>query len=495
MTAEPYEELEDAISSAAEDSGLTLGDPLELKHGEAIHLNKRGEPAFLNQTYFADRFAVNSGVIYEPDEHAFFLYDPSTGLWTLESDEKIMLRIGQDIQEYLSRNKLDFLLKARSAAMLRQILSLVRGFAERRNVFDPAKRRFIHCGNGVLIHDGEKWIKRPFSAEFYSRNRTSIHYDPSAGCPRFLKELLAPAMSPEDVELMRIYAGQCLIGYNMSQMFLMLTGTPGGGKSTLVNVIEGLIGRFNCTELRLEHMTERFELQRLIGKTLLTAKDVKSHFMNSPGAYKLKALTGNDTMTAEFKGGNGGKDITGVFNAIITSNTTLRVSLDGDSGAWRRRMLWIKYDSEAPKEKIADFDKLLLRDEGSGILNWALSGAETLLNNGGIITRTAEQTARIDNLLLESDSVGAFVSRCIHREDRADITIAEIMVEYQRYCDALGWEPVTDRQFQRVLPDQMLSYHRAVKRNDINRNGKNQKGYSGFCLIPVSDAPDDPDYV
>jgi phage/plasmid-associated DNA primase len=76
-----------------------------------------------------------------------------------------------------------------------------------------------------------------------------------------------------------------------------MTGTPGGGKSTVVNIIEGIVSLFNVTELRLEHMGSRFELQRLIGKTLLTAKDVRSNFLNIPGASKLKALVGNDLLT------------------------------------------------------------------------------------------------------------------------------------------------------------------------------------------------------
>ena len=74
--------------------------------------------------------------------------------------------------------------------------------------------------------------------------------------------------------------GQCLLGDNPSQRFLLITGTAGGGKSTLVNVIEQLVTRQNCTELRLEHMHGRFENSRLVGKTLLTGKDVKAGFLS-----------------------------------------------------------------------------------------------------------------------------------------------------------------------------------------------------------------------
>ena len=124
----------------------------------------------------------------------------------------------------------------------------------------------------------------------------------------FLEKLLAPC-KPDEIECLQYYLGQCLLGVNLSQTFLMLTGTSGAGKSTLVNVIEGLINRVNCTELRLEQMADRFELYRLRDMTLVTAKDVKSNFLMSRGAHVLKALVGGDTKTAEAKGMNETFDI------------------------------------------------------------------------------------------------------------------------------------------------------------------------------------------
>ena len=97
-------------------------------------------------------------------------------------------------------------------------------------------------------------------------------------------------------------------------------------------------------------MAERFETNRLRGKTLLTAKDVKSNFLMSRGAYVLKALVGGDTKTAEAKGKNETFDVEGNFNAIITSNSTLTVNIDADNKAWERRMLWIEYTCKPVKK-------------------------------------------------------------------------------------------------------------------------------------------------
>jgi len=309
-------------------------------------------------------------------------------------------------------------------------------FAKRR------RRNVIHVRNGMVIieQDGSVSFK-PFSPDYYSTNRTEIDYDPEAKCPMFLTKLLARSMKPDDIECLQLYVGQCLLGINLSQTFLMLTGTAGAGKSTLVNVIEAIVSRENCTELRLEQMADRFELYRLLDKTLLTAKDVKSNFLTTKGAYVLKALVGGDTKTAEAKGKNETFDVEGIFNAIIVANTTLTVDIDADNSAWDRRMRWIEYTCEPvpSEEKIPKFEELLLEEEGSGILNWGIAGACKLLANGGQIPRSEEQTKRIKELLLESDSVHAFVETQIIENPMGRVTSEQLYAAYWQFCRTQDW--------------------------------------------------------
>lgn len=205
-----------------------------------------------------------------------------------------------------------------------------------------------------------EWVTCDFSPDYMSRNRTEIIYNPKAKAERFLTELLQPAMSQDDIETLQLYVGQILLGRNLAQKFLLITGSAGGGKSTLVNIIESLITRENCTQLRLEEGASRFETSRYVGKTLLTAKDVSSQFLNNRNAGCLKALTGGDTLSVEYKGRNTQADVVGNFNAIIVGNSTPLLQTDNDIEAWRRRMLWIKYRRKPTENPIANFDRLLI---------------------------------------------------------------------------------------------------------------------------------------
>lgn len=50
---------------------------------------------------------------------------------------------------------------------------------------------------------------------------------PDAECPRFINELLKPALDDEDIEVLQLYSGQCLLADNLTQTFLVITGTAG----------------------------------------------------------------------------------------------------------------------------------------------------------------------------------------------------------------------------------------------------------------------------
>src|SRR6185369_1343328 len=145
---------------------------------------------------------------------------------------------------------------------------------------------------------------------------------------------------------------------------LILDGEAGRGKTQFANVMQGLVGMANVTQLRTKYLSERFELFRYLKKTMLVGVDVEADFLSTKGAAALKGLVGGDWLDAEQKGGTGCFQIQGNFNVIITSNARLRVRLQGDLSAWRRRITIVRYEAPAPAKKIPDFGALLVRTEG-----------------------------------------------------------------------------------------------------------------------------------
>jgi phage/plasmid-associated DNA primase len=233
-------------------------------------------------------------------------------------------------------------------------------------------------------------------------------------------------------------------------------------------------------------------LFRLIRRTLLVGVDVNKDFLQSKGAPVIKALCGGDWLDAEQKGGTGSFQFQGKFNILMTSNARLQVALQGDVGAWRRRMLIVRYEAPPPKRIIFDFAELLIREEGPGILNWALQGLHLLLKDieeTGTIRLTDRQAGVVDSLLAESDSLRWFLTDMVKQQKGSDLSVHEIMQAYADYCPDKGWQPMKDSQITYQLPSLMMDLFQAVRANSCQRDGKAARGFRGVAFINPEDQP------
>ena len=367
------------------------------------------------------------------------------------------------------------------------------GIAEKRGAFQ-GKERFIHVANGVVRFGDDGDVKfSGYAPEDYSRNKSPFAFDGEADCPLFLNELIYPAVNAADADLLQRWAGLALFGYNLPQRFMILDGTPNGGKGTLVRIIQALVGIENTYQLRTECLNERFETYRYRGKTLLIGPDVAGDFLMQKGASMLKVLVGGDPLSGEGKGSNGDFPMFGTFNIVMTCNSRLRIRLEDDAGAWRRRLLIVRYENTPPAKRILDFHVPLLRDEGSGILRWALAGFVKLqaeFAERGDFALTDAQRGRIDSLLAESDSLRLFVKQRLVRHDYGDVTTGEISQAYAEFCADHGWNVLPTAVVERTLPDIMLDVFHVTKSHSIERDGrKSNRGWRKVRLLEAAALP------
>jgi phage/plasmid-associated DNA primase len=219
----------------------------------------------------------------------------------------------------------------------------------------------------------------------------------------------------------------------------------------------------------------------------LVGVDVEPDFLSTKGASVIKGLVGGDWFDAEQKCGTGCFPVQGTFCALITSNTRLRVRLKGDVGAWRRRLLIVRYEAPPPKKKIPDFGAVLLREEGPGILNWFIAGADMVLRDidqspDGDIVLTERQKGIVDSLLAESDSLRLFLRDRIERVDGVDLSVSEIVEAYADFCPNMGWHPMPITEVQHSLEGLMLDLFQVTKSHCVKRDGSSVRGFFGVCL-------------
>lgn len=378
-----------------------------------------------------------------------------------------------------------------NTSLINEILRLIKGFCRDDHFFDRTPGVVIlHLQNCFLVRRlGDKGFEQlPLDTEWiHSRNQINAAYDPKAKADRFMGELLMPVLDADEIEVLLQYAAQVLLGENIAEKILVISGLAGAGKSVVVNILEDIIGKQNVTQLRTECLHGWYESNRYIGKSLLVGKDVPPNFLRNRGASQLKALTGKDRINTEAKHSNAVGEIEGKFNVIITSNSNQPLLLQDDRDAWARRMLTITFKGKPPKNPIPKFDELLLREERSGIINEILRRLEAILANGGKIEPSEAQKRAIADLLDESESERVFLQERVEAVDVPDgasqrrckenLTSEELYLAYLDYCASRKWTPVPTRKFQQSTVDLMPRLFQRFRRNDIVRNGTNHRGY------------------
>jgi len=446
---------------------------VEGRYGPLYDESKSGKLTLFNEQSFAKLYELAAMPIFLPKEKTFYHYDPATGLWSSQSTEEMLDRLGLFLHECAVTWKVPAIEEKRKLPILSSILKFLAAMCRRQDFFNRSIETFVHCANGVLELDPNgEWALKPFSPEYHSRNRCEIPYIPGMDCPRFLNELLHPLVENDDIELVQQYIGQCLTGKNITQSILLLTGSAGSGKGTLANIVEGMVGNGNFTQIRPENITGRFETSFFMDKTLLTGKESNTSFFSTKGMQVLKSLVGDDKLRAEYKNSNRHEMIDGVYNMFIVGNPTPILGFEGkeDQSAWARRLRWVKCKTYKPTVPIPFLARKLIEAEGPGILNWTLTGARKILRSGSSnLPCNALQTARLDYLFNSASPLDFFLASMVKENRGTTITSDELFLAFVQFGQAMEWQSWSRREFQKQISDMMLRRFRSPLRRDVPR--------------------------
>lgn len=452
----------------------------------------------LNESFIAGWIECENEILFAREFLSFYQYSYQDGIWKRLSTQQVDALIAAYISRLAVANNdegLHFKIRKTTVASIRSLLEAqtFSSFEISRNYKGWHCVAASNCVIGVVEPsvEGGSLCQLPFSPNFFLLGKSEVSFQEGAECPRFLNELLCPVLDPADVALLQKMFGLILVSRNSLQKILLLEGAGGLGKGIAALILDAVLGRGLVTELRTRNLLTRFESSRYRGKRLLAGRDVPSDFLRTPGASELKSLTGGDARSTELKNSNEVGDFVGDFHVVITSNSPLLVRIDDDTTAWERRLVIIHFrgpDGGLPK-RIRHFDQVLLNEEGPGILNWMLQGAQIALQEiqkDGTISLTPAQLSRISNRVRISDTVGFFVeSRLVYAADES-ISSEQLLLEYQRFCNEKAITCELDRAFHlRVKARIEEHFGGRVSHTENVRcapEGRKLRGYRGVAL-------------
>jgi hypothetical protein len=179
---------------------LTPLQLLEREFGPALSVSEKGAVK-LNQRFIVGKLMREHDVLYDDLTGRFYRYLAETGVWSHVSEVKVRAWFEEEFRRLIAELKansqgdprLDNLYFSITQPLLRNLADMLKGAAAKSDAFHKPNR-VMHAANGMVDLTERPFAFKGFAKEFYSRNQSPIAYDPAAKCPRFLNELLRPAL-------------------------------------------------------------------------------------------------------------------------------------------------------------------------------------------------------------------------------------------------------------------------------------------------------------
>ena len=323
---------------------------------------------------------------------------------------------------------------------------------------DPMK---LGVANGIVDLRTGKLISNQL--EFYITKFSNVIYDGHAKCPTFLIFLNRIFEMKKDViAYVRRVIGYCLTGRTDAQVLLFFYGIGANGKSTLLNVVELLLG----TELAKQTPPETLmvkkqgnsasnDVARLQGVRVVLSNEIEDGSLLAETT--VKQLTGGDTITARF-----------LFKEFFEFKPEFKIFVAGnhkpvirgtDYGIWRRIHL-VAFPLVIPAAERDPMLLMKLKVELAGILNWAIKGCLEWQRDG--LLPPATVTEAVEEYRDEMDVLGHWLAEQCDFGVGYSERVGQLYQRYQDWAKWGGYKPMTIAAFGRRLGERGLTKSRVA---------------------------------
>ncbi len=324
---------------------------------------------------------------------------------------------------------------------------------------DPADldqdNHLFNVENGTLeLKNYEDVRLVPHNRDHRITRLAPVKYDPDATSKLFL-DFIGRILPNENVRVfMQTYNGYSLTGDVGEEVMVLQHGKGANGKSTLTDAVEYLMGDY-CQTIPFASLLRDDnrrgseaspDIARLPGARLVLAAEPDHSVMFSEGM--IKSMTGGDTMAArklhkeffEFKP---------QFKLLLSFNNKPMVR-GQDEGIWRR-LLFVPFEVQIPREERDRKLKHKLQGEASGILNWMLDGFRLWAEGG--LTIPEEVQAATREYREDSDPLGQFISAAVEEKEGARTYAKDLYEAYEQWCLKNAVTPMKQGGFGRSLSE------------------------------------------
>jgi P4 family phage/plasmid primase-like protien len=305
--------------------------------------------------------------------------------------------------------------------------------------------------NGVL--DLKTFELKPHSHLDRFMKCVGYKFDEKAACPRWLKFLgEIYAEDKELIDYLQRVVGRCLTGSNSDKAFFFMFGPDGdNGKSKVLEVLRSLLGEYAyhaafSTFLKSRNdKGVRDDLAPFYGMRLVTSSEPdegKLFELNT-----IKGITGGDPVTCRE-----------LYGKMFTFEPTCKLFFaannqpaitERSNAAWDRIRV-IPHKISIAKEKQDPMLAEKLKEELSGILNWALGGLKEY-NGLGNLADPKSVCIAVKQYRLDNDTVRQFIDEVCMFKDTMSMLGPDLYDSYKEFCYDTGKKPLGLNKFTAAM--------------------------------------------
>lgn len=287
---------------------------------------------------------------------------------------------------------------------------------------------------------------------------TRIEYDYVAGAKHNIVAEWIDYILEEDAKTLFQLIGRIFYRDQDPQAMVFATGEGSNGKSKVMAFIEDLVGKDNTSHATLASLgstTDKFASSQLFGKMVNIETDMPSQHIKQTGT--LKTLSGNDVMSAEFKGIN---KFTFTNYALMIFTTNNMPTFSDTSHGFLRRIITLPFNKKMGRENPED-NKWLERsrnftyEEKSEFISFCLQQYRNVLfglegETKGTFYMTEHAMKERDAFITSNDTMGTFleINGIEFTDDENDYVLTtEILGAYNADLESENLMPVSGKKF------------------------------------------------
>lgn len=327
---------------------------------------------------------------------------------------------------------------------------------------DLESPKLVLLNNGV--YDLETGILSSFSPKLIIKNKLPIDYNPSATNDLVDKTLDKISCNDPNLKLLiEEMIGYTLLRRNEMGKCFILTGNGSNGKSTILAMINKLLGDRNISSVSLEELNHRFKTYQLEGKLANIGDDISNKYIDDNSTFK-KLVTG-EKVNVERKGMDP-FDLKNYSKLIFSANELPQIN-DLSNGL-KRRLIFIPFNAHFSK-KDPDFDpfikdKLLKNDALEYLLLLALKGLNRILYNQEFTTSNASTKVWKDYEALNNPVI-TFIE-----EHKIENEITEnVYRKYTYWCQENGLKAHSKIVFSREVCKRGFNSNKSIRANGVRK--------------------------